>query len=243
MIKVKEDLTDKTFEKLKVLEQVEDYISSKGQHRSKWKCQCECGNVIEVVGTYLKSGNTKSCGCMRKESIHNKLKKYNRYEFVNNYVIMYTSKGEPFYVDLEDFNKVKDICWYINKQGYVAGHLYINGKYKLVLLHQFIFDFPNNFIIDHIHGKQTRSDNRRSNLRKCTISQNNMNKNEMCNNTSGRIGVTWDKNNKKWMAQIYVNGKYIYLGRYLNKEDAITARKEAEDKYFGEFSYDNSQIK
>ena len=36
------------------------------------------------------------------------------------------------------------------------------------------------------------------------------------------------------------NNETIYLGRYFDKDDAIKARKEAEEKYFGEYSYDNS---
>lgn len=52
------------------------------------------------------------------------------------------------------------------------------------------------------------------------------------NNTSGYIGVTWDKVRKKWRAQIRFKNKNIYLGRYTNIEDAIKARKEAEEKYF-----------
>ena len=49
------------------------------------------------------------------------------------------------------------------------------------------------------------------------------------------------KNNNCWLAQIGFNGQKIKLGRFKNKEDAIKARKEAEEKYFGEHSYDNSQ--
>lgn len=52
------------------------------------------------------------------------------------------------------------------------------------------------------------------------------------NNTSGYKGVCWDKERKKWLAQIRLRGKHIYLGRYKNIEDAIKARKEAEEKYF-----------
>lgn len=32
-----------------------------------WKCQCECGNIKEAVGSDLKRGNIKSCGCLRRE--------------------------------------------------------------------------------------------------------------------------------------------------------------------------------
>ena len=60
------------------------------------------------------------------------------------------------------------------------------------------------------------------------------------NNTSGHKGVTFDKSRNKWMAHIKLNGKHKTLGRFVKFEDAVKARKEAEEKYFGEYSYDNS---
>ena len=30
----------------------------------KWRCQCDCGNEVDVYGTSLRNGNTKSCGCL-----------------------------------------------------------------------------------------------------------------------------------------------------------------------------------
>lgn len=54
-------------------------------------------------------------------------------------------------------------------------------------------------------------------------------------NTSGYKGVSWDKNRKKWIAKIVFKGKDYYLGRYLQIEDAIKSRKEAEEHIFGEF--------
>ena len=51
-------------------------------------------------------------------------------------------------------------------------------------------------------------------------------------NTSGHKGVHWDTRNKKWKSQITLKGKKIYLGHHVNKQDAINARLEAEEKYF-----------
>ena len=66
--------------------------------------------------------------------------------------------------------------------------------------------------------------------------QNQMNRvNLPSNNTSGVIGVWWNKQLKKWQAMIYYYGKSKHLGYFINKEDAIKVRKEAEIKYFGEF--------
>lgn len=52
------------------------------------------------------------------------------------------------------------------------------------------------------------------------------------NNTSGVKGVTWDKNRDQWLAQIVFKNHYYNLGRYYNFEDAVKARKAAEEKYF-----------
>lgn len=56
------DETGKIYGKLTVLE----YISEKGK-KSKWKCKCECGNIILVDGADLRRGHTRSCGCYQKE--------------------------------------------------------------------------------------------------------------------------------------------------------------------------------
>lgn len=55
------------------------------------------------------------------------------------------------------------------------------------------------------------------------------------NNTSGVTGVSFDKTRGKWTAQIVFKGKNYYLGRYIEKKDAIVARKEAEKHLFGDF--------
>lgn len=55
------------------------------------------------------------------------------------------------------------------------------------------------------------------------------------NNTSGVRGVTFDKASQKWKAQIVFKGRNYYLGRYINKEDSIKARKMAEEAMFGSF--------
>ena len=52
------------------------------------------------------------------------------------------------------------------------------------------------------------------------------------NNTSGVKGVSWNKEKKSWDAYINVHGKRIRLGRYGKFEDAVKARKRAEEEYF-----------
>lgn len=54
--------------------------------------------------------------------------------------------------------------------------------------------------------------------------------------TRGFTGVYWNKANEKWCSNIKVNNKTIYLGSFDLIDDAMRARKEAEQKYFGEFA-------
>ena len=60
----------------------------------------------------------------------------------------------------------------------------------------------------------------------------NLNDKVTKNNTSGFKGVSWEKHTNKWHAYIMLRGKQKNLGRFTNKQDAINARKEAEEKYF-----------
>lgn len=54
-------------------------------------------------------------------------------------------------------------------------------------------------------------------------------------NTSGIKGVVWDKERKKWLAQIKFKGKKYFLGRFNNIEEARKVRERAEEKIFGDF--------
>jgi hypothetical protein len=93
-------------------------------------------------------------------------------------------------------------------------------------------------VVDHIDHDP--SNNRRNNLRTCTRSNNNCNRRIDRRNKSGITGVFWSNCKNKWIATIGYNHKRIYLGGFHDINDAITARKNAEEKYFGEYSYNNS---
>ena len=90
--------------------------------------------------------------------------------------------------------------------------------------------------IDHENLK--RADNRWSNLREATHSQNMANGRKYRNNTSGYKGVFWEnrKSPKKWRAMIDINGKHKHLGYHSSKEEASAAYNKAADELFGEFA-------
>lgn len=222
------DLTGMRFGRLVVIKRVEDYILPKGRKCVRWLCKCDCGNEVVVFSNNI-GKTTWSCGCFQKENMSKVKKKYNTYDLTGEYGIGYTSKGDEFYFDLEDYDKIKNYCWMVDSDGYIISA-------KGVLLHNIIMGDK---FIDHKNHK--KYDNRKLNLRKVNASQNQMNSSKRSDNTSGYTGVSFNKSKNKWIAYIAINGEQKYLGAFDKKEDAVKVRKEAEEKYFGEFSYDNSQ--
>lgn len=252
MIKVKVDMTGwKMCEhgvpgsRLTVVRQAEDYISPSGSRRSMWLCECSCEehNTVVVDGTSLKNGDTLSCGCYSKEAArkrcmennHKLFKKYNAYSGVisdghGEYYIGYCSNtNKEFYVDVEDFDKIKEYCWY-ERRAQSTTKIEARVGDKVLYMHT-LLGFKN-----YDHADRNELNNRRYNLRPCTMQENSRNRSLSSKNTSGFIGVRYRKKLDKWESYINISGKYIFLGAFLDKTDAIKARLEAEAKYYGEFA-------
>lgn len=134
--------------------------------------------------------------------------------------------GQILIIDKEDFKKVIRYKWHFHKLGYVESH---NVENKRVYIHRYITNAPKGKIVDHIN--RNKLDNRKSNLRICTQSENLRNASIRSDNTSGYIGINWLEWLKKWRAYINKNGKQINLGVFSNKKLAIKARKRAEKIY------------
>lgn len=83
--------------------------------------------------------------------------------------------------------------------------------------------------LDHINGD--RADNRISNLREVTNGENCHNQKMRVTNTSGHIGVYYDRRSGAWDASIYKDGVRIRIGHYAQKRDAVKARKAAEKEF------------
>lgn len=73
-------LIGQKFSSLTVIKRVENYISPKGFIFAQWLCKCDCGNEIKVLTGQLTSGNTKSCGCKKRERMKEKAGTYRNYE-------------------------------------------------------------------------------------------------------------------------------------------------------------------
>jgi hypothetical protein len=241
------DLTGQKFGKLTVIKRVERPKHRKDASNVFWLCKCECGSNKDVIVNTrsLKSGNSASCGCSKIDRIikYNKStkKKYNTYDLSGEFGIGYTTKGEEFYFDLEDYNKIKDICWRIGNKGYVMYTQILEDNKRVdILFHRLVMNCPDDKEVDHIYGKNTRNDNRKYNLRICTHQKNTCNSPIQINNTSGKTGVVWNDRKNKWDTQINYMNEHIYLGDFKHFDDAVKVRLEAEIKYFGEFRNENS---
>lgn len=132
--------------------------------------------------------------------------------------------------------------WRVSRQGIrinaVAGTLskgYIRIKinYRFYSAHRLAFLYmTGNWPVDQVdHDKHIRNDNRWVNLNQASPATNNKNSSMSDKNTSGHVGVYWNKGNNKWLSQIGVNGKRKHLGYFVDIEDAKAARKSAEIKY------------
>lgn len=226
------------FYRWKVIGIGNDRINNNGRIFKTLICECQCKDKIvkSIEKRHLLSGSSKSCGCLQKEKASIANKKYNVYDLSGEYGIGYTSNtNEPFYFDLEDYDKIKNYSWFKNKRGYINAHDSYNGT--IIMLHRLLFNLSNNepIQIDHINNKH-KFDNRKSNLRICTMQENNRNRGLFSVNTSGITGVSFVDKMNKWQSYIYVNYKKIHLGTYENLQDAIIIRLKKEKELFKEFA-------
>lgn len=202
-----------------------------------WECECSCENhTHKIINTRdIREGRSLSCGCAgmdRALQIHPN-KKFNEYDLSGEYGIGYTTNTHrPFYFDLEDYDKIKDVCWFEHNPVLDYCVLLGNKNGKQIRFHQLIGCKG----CDHIDHNPFN--NRKENLRSCTQHQNTFNAKRKKNNTSGIIGVQRQKNCSRlqWKAVLMYNRKNIHLGSFENFDDAVRARLEGEKKYFGEFA-------
>lgn len=130
---------------------------------------------------------------------------------------------------IDSKNKHREEAGYLNYKGYML--IDIDGKkhrsHRLAFLYM-TGSFPKEQV-DHInHGK---TDNRWSNLRMVSNTENHKNMKMQSNNTSGVTGVSWERRRDKWVVRIKDCGKYLHLGYFEDFFEAICTRKSAEIRY------------
>jgi len=134
------------------------------------------------------------------------------------------TQGKVAIVDIEDFEELNKYNWVADK----SRNTFYARKWGGVKMHRMILDAAKGEICDHIN--RNGLDNRRSNLRIVTHSENNYNCSLSKRSTTGHKGVYWYKKYKKWVAQAGGNGNRKTIGYYHDIQDAVTARKKYLDK-------------
>jgi len=213
---------------------------------------CEvCGSTYRVCG---KKGKFKMDLCMThmhhmerygeilsnpcngiKKSKDNIITMHNTYAKITCFGKQDTNVGS-FKIDIDDISKFKMHHWHINGAGkYLMASTRINGV--LTYAHHLLMKIDGMVVFKN---KDTL-DYRKNNLMEGTLSSAQQNARISSRNTSGCKGVHWRSRANRWIANITVNTKVIYLGSYSDIQGAIAARKAAEAKYFGDFAYDESR--
>jgi hypothetical protein len=144
------------------------------------------------------------------------------------------TQGKFALVDDDDFEWLNQWKWYY-KDGYAARNITVGKKkQKTIRMHIEIMKPPDGMDIDHIHGDGL--DNRKLELRLCTMPGNIANSKIRVDNVTGYKGVSFHKRRGKFISQIRVNNKLKHIGYYVTAEEAAHAYDNAAVVFFGQFA-------
>ena len=147
-------------------------------------------------------------------------------------------------IDDDDYEKIKDYKWNVLKK---SNGIYIictartaDRKRHTLRMQRVIMNCNSGMDVDHVNGNTL--DNRKSNLRICTHTENMRNMSKRKNVTSVYKGVYFNKSRNKWTASIRINGTLKHLGHYKTEDQAAISYNISAVKYFGEFARPNINI-
>ncbi|OFM07688.1 MULTISPECIES: AP2 domain-containing protein [unclassified Staphylococcus] len=205
------DIVGKQFNYLKVLE-----FHGRSKHKKKlYKCLCtRCGNEKIMIGTAVKNGYTKSCGCLTKD-------RHPKKHGMTGTLIYNKWKG------------MKQRCYNPNYDFYNAyggRGIKVCDEWKddFMQFYKDMGDIPfEGAELDRINNDD---DYNPSNCRWVNHKENTNNRRKYHNKT-GYTGVTYKPRLNKYQAQLYKNKKFIYLGVYETAEEAHLAYEKAKNEY------------
>lgn len=207
----REDLRGEMFGELTV---VSPGISDTNSRKTKWNCVCSCGTECVIFTRALKYGAVKSCGC--KDELQRRRDK---------------NSGSP---EQYTWENMRNRC---NNPRNPEYHNYGGRGIKVCerweSYSNFLEDMGRKPSKQHsIDRINVNGDYNPENCRWTDSITQARNKRLSRKNTSGVSGVHWDKEREKWSARITTNGKIKALGRFVELDEAIKARKKAEEKYW-----------
>jgi hypothetical protein len=150
------------------------------------------------------------------------------------------TKGQFAKVDPEDYIWLAQFRWHckVNSRAvYAVRTVQEQGRSKRIYLHRLLMNTPQGKVCDHINHDGL--DDRKANLRNCSVAQNNANRRRSRHGSSQYLGVSRDKRRDKWVAHIKEGGEEKYLGSFDVEEDAARAHDAAAWARHGPFAHLN----
>lgn len=211
------DETGKKYGKLLVLERCSYNI----RKNAVWKCRCDCGNIVEVLGMSLRSNHTTSCGCKRKETLRRlKKKPWNR-------------------KTMQVWGSMLSRCYDKNNKDYVhygGRGIDVCPRWK-ASLENFYSDMgnaPKGHSLDRIDNNKGYSP---ENCKYSTQSEQVVNSRKRRDGKNKYRNIVFHPGTKKWRLT-FIRDKVKYdFGLFKNIEDALIARNKFKESR-GEFIYE-----
>ena len=145
------------------------------------------------------------------------------------------TRGYVAIVDDEDYEELSKHKWYAAlRPGGPRAARTVRGEKRNVFMQRQILGALSGEQVDHRNHETL--DNRRVNIRKCTVSQNHANRRKQPGTSSRFKGVHWRKGAGCWQAEIQYNGKKHHLGLHDDERAAARAYNAAAIEYFSEFA-------
>ncbi len=146
-------------------------------------------------------------------------------------------------VDDEDYEELSKYKWHAFKSRPTSATYAIRNppnKKTTRRMHRLIMNPKKGEQVDHINGNGL--DNRKSNLRICTNTQNQYNRKLNRRNKTGYKGVHWNKEKCKYRASIRHNKKLVFIGDFNSPIEAAKAYDEKALELFAEFAKTNKEM-
>ena len=159
---------------------------------------------------------------------------------LGNYCKIPLTQGRFAKVDPEEYLRLSQYNWFClvrRHTCYAWRHSKVPEKRMALFMSREIMKTPKHLVCDHIN--RNGLDNRKKNLRNCTMQENLLNSAPKRNARSKYKGLSWKKKTKKWSACIKRAGIYKHLGYFESEIEAAKAYDAAAKILHGEFAYLN----